>query len=455
MNNYSRRWSSVASSHLAVVGAAVGLGSIWRFPYLAGMYGGGAFVSVFALACFLIATPLLVAEFILGRATQLTPPVAGAALAGPGRSRVWNAAGGLGSLAAFLIDSYYTIIAGWVCRYLWLCASGELTGQSRAQLDDLFHAFLLDPIQICLWQALFLALAAVISAGGPRLGIEMANRIRGPAFAVLLLVLVSYACVVGDAREGLRFSLYPDWSKLTAAGVLAAIGQAFFATGVGMAMMIAYGAYIPREASLVRAASLISGAIVGVSLLASLMIFPLVFRYGFDPAQGPELVFQVLTSLFAAMPGGRIVGTLFFLLLMLAALMPTVAALEPAVAWVERRPGMTRGRAVVGTLAALWVVGLGSVASFNVLRDWYPLGAIGRLHGMTFYGLIDFLTSNLMLPLGAILTSVLVGWVASGRIREEQLASTSPWIRHLLWGLLRYLCPVAILVVLVTGLAAP
>jgi NSS family neurotransmitter:Na+ symporter len=301
------------ASHLAVIGAAVGLGSVWRFPYLAGMYGGGAFVAAFFLACAFIATPLLAAELLVGRATHRNPVDAAGVFAedSPGGRR-WNAIGVLGTLAAFLINSYYVVIAGWVLRYLWLCGPGALEGLSGPQLTAVFRSFMANPIAMGTWQVAFLLLAALISAAGLRRGIEAANRIRAPAFLLLMLILVAYACMIGDVARGLRFALWPNWSRLSAAGVLAAIGQAFFATGVGMAMMIAYCAYVPRSVSLLRSALTISGSILLVSLLATLIIFPLVFRYGVDPAQGPELVFQVLPALFAEMPAGRLVGSLLF-----------------------------------------------------------------------------------------------------------------------------------------------
>jgi SNF family Na+-dependent transporter/acetylornithine deacetylase/succinyl-diaminopimelate desuccinylase-like protein len=449
----TRSWSSGLASHLAVVGAAVGLGSIWRFPYLAGAHGGGAFVAVFIFACFFIATPLLVAEFILGRTSRRPPPqAAGDFAAMQGRGRAWNAIGVLGTMAAFLINSYYTVIAGWVLRYLWLCGSGALVARTHEELSAIFRAVMRDGVGMGIWQLSFLGLAAVISAGGLQRGIEVANRIRAPAFLVLLLILVVYACAVGDVRRGLHFALWPDFSRLSATGVLAAIGQAFFATGVGTAMMIAYGAYIPHQISIVRSAALISGSIILVSLLATIIVFPLVFSYGLNPAQGPELVFEVLPAMFAEMPAGRLIGALFFLLLLVAALTPTVASLEPTVAWLEGTHFMRRAHASLVTVGAVWVVGFGSIASFNVWSTWYPLGWIARFRGMTLYSIIDFLTSDIMLPAGAVLTSILVGWLTVGPMRDRQVAATAPTVRRLLWALLRYLCPVAILAVMLAAL---
>jgi NSS family neurotransmitter:Na+ symporter len=425
------RWSSGLAFYLAAIGASVGLGSIWRFPYLVGANGGSAFVLVFILACLAIATPLLIAEFILGRHSRRSPPeAAGAVAASFGGTRAWNVIGVLGTLAAFLIISYYTVIAGWVLAYAWKCASGELTGLSPPAVHALFRDFLASPLRVGAWHAAFIVLAAAISARGLNRGIEVANKIRAPALLALLLILVTYSLSHGDLARGLTFAFVPDFAKVTPAVVLVAIGQAFYATGVGMAMMIAYGAYVPSSASLVRSALSISGSIVLVSLLATLLVFPLVYRYGLDPAQGPDLVFKVLPVIFAEMPAGRAVGTLFFLLLILAALTPTIAGLEPVVAWLQQRYGLRRSTAVVAATLATWLVGLGSV---------------------TFFETLDFITSNAMLPIGALLTCILTGWYLPRRI-EAELQDEPALARRLCWILLRYLCPVAIGAVLAMAL---
>jgi neurotransmitter:Na+ symporter, NSS family len=447
------RWSSGIAFYLATIGASVGLGSIWRFPYLAGANGGSAFVLIFVLACFMIATPLLVAEFILGRRSRRSPPeAAGTVAASFGRSRAWNVIGVLGTAAAFLIMSYYTVIAGWVLAYTWNCASGQLTGLTRPAVAALFQDFLASPVRVGVWHATFVVLAGAISARGLSRGIEVANRIRAPGLLILLLILVAYSLSKGDVARGLTFAFVPDFARITPGTLLTAIGQAFYATGVGMAMMIAYGAYVPSGASLVRSALGISGSIVLVSLLATLLVFPLVYRYGLNPAQGPDLVFNVLPVIFAEMPGGRVVGTLFFLLLILAALTPTIAGLEPCVAWLEQRYGLPRARAVAVAAGATWFVGLGSVLSFNAWAHWYPLGWLTRLRGMTVFDTVDFLTANAMLPVGAALTCILVGWRLPWTLFESELVEESPVARRLCWILLRYVCPVAIAAILVAAM---
>ncbi len=453
MSTAPERWSTKLAFYFAAVGAAVGLGSIWRFPYLAGANGGSAFVFVFVLACLAIATPLLVAEFIIGRCSRRNPAAAaGAVAASFGRSRRWNAIGVLGTAAVFFIMSFYTVIAGWVLAYAWSCASGELTALPRSAIGGHFKEFLANPWRIGAWHLGFIAIVGGISARGVNRGIELANKIRAPGLLILLLILVAYALVTGDVRRGLAFAFAPNFHMLTANVALSAIGQAFFATGVGAAMMLAYGAYVPRGASLVRAALIISGAIVFISMLATLMIFPLVYRYGLNPAQGPELVFNVLPIAFSEMPGGRIVGTLFFVLLFFASLTPSLAGIEPIVAWLTQRLGLARARAVVLACASIWALGLGSVLSFNAWAHWHPFSAIPRLRNMTVFDALDFVSSNVMLPAGALLTCILLGWRLPRILGERELPEEAIGTRRLVFFLLRYICPIGIAAVLAAAL---
>jgi NSS family neurotransmitter:Na+ symporter len=449
-------WSSRVAAYLATVGAAVGLGSIWRLPYLVGTSGGSAFLFVFVLACLGIATPLLVAEFALGRRARRSPPdAAGEVAAESGLTRRWNAIGVLGTIAAFVIISYYTVIAGWVLAYTFKVGSGALTGLDRPQVAGIWRAFLADPLEIGAWHLAFLALVVLISARGVSRGIESANRLRAPVLLLLLIFLATYALTTGDpaaVRAGLRFAFAPNFSALTPQVVLAAIGQAFYATGVGMAMMLAYGSYIPRGASLVRPALYITGSILLVSLLATLTIFPLVFRYGMDPAEGSALVFDVLATVFAEMPGGRLIGGLFFLLLVFAALTPSIAGIEPVVAWLEQHRNLSRPRAVALAACGAWVLGLGSVLSFNRWSGWHPLGFVPVFAGKTVFDTLDYLTSNILLPVGALLVSALVGWRLSRGIVDDELAETGPFARRLCLWFLRYACPLAIAAVLVSAL---
>jgi NSS family neurotransmitter:Na+ symporter len=449
----SPQWSSRPAFYLATVGAAVGLGSIWRLPYQVGSSGGSAFVLVFTVACLLIATPLLAAEFLIGRHSRLSPPdAAGAVALESGLTLRWNAIGVLGTIAVFAMMASYTVVAGWVLAYSWKCASGGLAGLHRPEVAHLWRTFLSSPFEMGTWHIAFLALVGLISAGGVSRGIEVATKVRAPILLILLVVLAGYAIVTGDAHAGLRFAFAPNVAAITPKVVLAAIGQAFYATGVGAAMMLAYGSYVAKGTSLVRAALIITGSILLVSFLATLTIFPLVFRYGMNPAQGPELVFDVLATVFAEMPGGRLVGTLFFVMLVLAALTPTIAGFEPLVAWLQQRRRFSRVRAVVTTLTANWVLGVGVVLSFSRWSGWHPLGWLPTFGNRTFFDVMDFVPSNVLLPVGALATSVFVGWRISRTILDGELNETTPFARRWCVWALRYACPIAIAAVFVAAL---
>jgi NSS family neurotransmitter:Na+ symporter len=351
-----------------------------------------------------------------------------------------------------MIFSYYAVIAGWVLAYTWKCGAGLLSNAGPEQVGRLWDAFRASPYEVAGWHVAFVALVVAISGRGLRRGIEVANKIRGPGLLLLLLILVVYSLSTGDVHHGLAFAFTPRISALNPQIVLAAIGQAFYATGVGQAMMMAYGAYIERGTSLVRTSLITTAAILFVSLLATLMIYPLVFAYGMNPAQGPELVFEVLPRAFAEMRGGRIIGTLFFMLLVLAALMPSVASLEPVVAWLTQRHKLTRMSAVGVAATAAWLLGIGSVLSFNVWAAWYPLKFVPPFGHKTFFDLMDYVSANIMLPAGALLTSILVGWRLKAAFMNEELVETVPLARIACRTLLRYLCPAALLAVFIATL---
>ncbi len=446
-------WSSNLAVYLCTAGASVGLGSIWRFPYLAGTGGGSAFILVFVLACVLVATPLLAAEFALGRASRLSPPeAAGAVAASVGLDSRWNVIGILGTLAAYLLFSYYTVIAAWILAYAWKCGIGLLAAAGPQHVAALWNDFQSRPGEVALWHAGFVAVVIFISGRGLQGGVEPANKIRAPALLLLLLTLVVYSLATGDVRRGLTFAFKPDFSAISAQVVLSAIGQAFYATGVAQAMMIAFGAYMERGTSLVRTSLVITGSILLVSLLATMMIFPLVFGYGMNPAQGPALVFDVLPRVFTEIPGGRIIGTLFFSLLVLAALTPSIALLEPGTAWLTRRYDVRRSLAVWIVGGSSWLLGIGTVLSFNRWAGWHPLGFLPLFATKTFFDTLDYVCSNVMLPVGAFLTSVFVGWRVSGLFVRRELAETTPLARTACVWLLRYVCPLAILAVFIATL---
>ncbi|MEX1994170.1 MAG: sodium-dependent transporter [Steroidobacteraceae bacterium] len=445
-------WSSNLAFYLSVAGAAVGLGTLWRFPFLAGQYGGGLFVLVFVAACLVIAIPLLTAEFMLGRRGGPNVPLgSGRVAAAVGRSTRWAAIGVLGTLAVFLIMTYYSVIGGWVFSYVQTYASGAAAGLDHEAITARFNALLADPWRLAFWHAAFMGATVVISAAGLHRGIELGNKVMMPGLFSILLGLAIYALNQGAAEPAIAFLTQVDFSQLSGELVLAAVGQAFFATGVGMAIMIAYGSHVAPGTSLPRSAAVVVLSIILASILSSLLIFPLVFGSAIDPAQGPQLAFIVLPSIFVAMPGGAVVGTLFFVLLAFAALSSSIAGLEPAGAWLMERFGWRRAPAIALVAAVAWVLGLATVLSFNHWNDFHPLAAFERFGTATIFDLTDFFTSNVLLPIGALLTSLLVGWRLDRRTIAGDFGA-SPLARGVLLALLKYICPLAIVGVLVGAL---
>ena len=449
----SPRWSSRLGLVFGAVGAAVGLGSVWRFPYLAGANGGFVFIAVFVLACLVFGAPVLVGEIALGRWARSSPQTAAGGIAVAfGYSRSWNIVGWTGCIAGFLILTYYTMIAGWVLEYTWAFATGSYA-RGPAAVVARFQGFVADSAAVSLWQLGFFAMVALVSGRELSRGVERANRWRAPALLVILLILAAYSLATGDVARGLTFAFAPDLGRLTPTVVLGAVGQALFALGVSAGILIAYGAYAPEGESLRRTVVVVVGSIFAVSLLATVVIFPLTFRYGLNPAGGPELVFQVLPIAFAEMPGGRVVGTLFFALLALAAFTPSVGMMEPWVAWLAERFRLGRRTGAFIVLAAAWLFGQGSVLAFGRAADWHPLAGIAHVGGLNFFGLSDFTAANVLMPLSALFISLFLGWRIGPRMPAQELSALSPALRRLLFVGLRYVCPVGILIVLIAGFA--
>ncbi len=448
----ARTWSSGVTFILAAVGAAVGLGNIWKFPYVAGVSGGGAFVLVYLVCVIFVAVPILIAELLIGRYGSGSPPVAmGKVAEYSGRSRRWSIVGFMGMIVGYLIATYYSVIAGWTLMYIFKAANG-FGGASAMDVAQQFDDLLASPGTMAIWHTVFIGLALVIVGRGLRRGIESAVKILMPALFVMLLVMIAYAAVAGDFKAGFDFLFGVDFSKISGKVVLAAIGQAFFSISVAMGLMMVYGAYVPKEVSLTRSALIIAGTDTLIALLAGLMIFPIVFANGLDPAEGPGLIFKTLPTAFVGMPGGALFGALFFVLLAFAAITSIIAIIEPIVSYAEDRWHMRRkvGCVVFGFLA--WLIGLASVLSFNRWQDVIPLGMFDTFAGKTVFDLIDYFTANVMMPLGAILIALFVGWRMQPNVLDSELSFGSPWLfRTWIWTI-RVVAPLAILGILISGL---
>jgi NSS family neurotransmitter:Na+ symporter len=439
------QWSSRLAFILAVTGSAVGLGNIWRFPYIVGENGGGAFVLVYLVCVFAIGLPIMMAEILIGRRGRRNPVKAMSLLAEEeGSSRHWGLVGAMGVLAGFIILSFYSVIAGWSVAYVFESAAGRFMGADVARISGLFEGLLANWPRVVLWHTVFMIMTVAVVARGVEKGLERAVRVLVPALVGILVLLLFYAITSGGFAEGLRFLFEADFSRLTGTSVLIALGQAFFTLSLGMGAIMAYGAYLPEDTSIGGTAFTVVLADTGIAMLAGLVIFPIVFANGLDTAQGPGLVFITLPLAFGTMPGGLIFGTLFFLLLTFAAWTSAIGLIEPAVAYMVERLEITRALAAIIVGLVIWVLGLGSVLSFNVLAD-VQFGA------GTFFDNADYVTSNLMLPLGGLLITLFAAYVVSRRVSAEELAL--PPALYVAWRVLaRYVVPVAVVAVLLYAL---
>ncbi len=438
-------WSSRMAFILAVTGSAVGLGNIWKFPYIAGQNGGGAFVLVYLACVLLIGMPVMMSEILIGRRGRRNP-VRTMELLGQeeGSSGRWKLVGGMGVVAGILILSYYSVIAGWTLAYIVKSVTGAFAGATADQVGAQFGSYVGDWRLVGLTHTVFMGLAVFVVARGVERGLEQAVRFMVPALLVLMLVLLAYAINSGYFAQGVAFMFTPDFDKLTWGSVLAALGQAFFTLSIGMGAVMAYGAYLPEETSITGASGAVVTADTAIAILAGLAIFPLVFANNLTPADGPGLVFNTLPLAFGQMPGGVFFSTVFFVLLSFAAWTSAIGLMEPAVAWIVEHFHKTRAQATVMVGLLIWLIGFGSVLSFNVLADF-------RFLAGTIFDNVDYLTSNIMLPLGGLLITIFAGWVMCRNSTSDELGTSGGLFKA--WRLLaRFVAPIGILLVLINAI---
>lgn len=444
----SNAWSSRPAFLMAAVGGAVGLGNLWRFPYIAGEYGGGGFVIIYFAFVFFLGVPLMAGELLLGRRGHRSPVNSIAALVRDENARpFWRIIGWISILVPFVGLSYYAVVAAWAIDYLMLAGVDGFNGFDGASSGNTFNLRIDQPVYQASLHALFVALTVWVVANGVNKGIERASKILMPALFVVILTLVIYGMVAGDFAAAAKFLFNPDFGSLTGESYLVALGQALFSLGIGVGLMITYSAYMPRDYSLRASATIVCIGDTFAALLAGFAIFPIVFASGLDPAEGPGLIFVTLPIAFGNMTGGHLFGTLFFVLLLFAAFTSAIGMLEPVVAWLEeRRPGRRKQMAMIGGLA-VWVLGLGSVFSFSFMGDWQPLGFIGI--EKNFFGLADFTVANVLAPVNAFLIALFAGWVLRKKAVDEEFSSDSAaWKAY--WQVAnRYLAPAALIIVMI------
>ncbi|MBV1789103.1 sodium-dependent transporter [Marinobacterium sp. D7] len=438
------QWSTRLAFILAATGSAVGLGNIWKFPYITGENGGGAFVLLYLGCIALIGIPLLMAEILIGRRGKHSPPYAMKALAAEaGVSSRWQLVGWVGVITGFMLLSFYLVVAGWAVAYIFNAGSGAFTGASGDEIGGMFGALIGDPWVTTLWGTLVLAITAAIVIKGVKRGLERAVGIMMPGLLLILLLLVGYAMTTGQFARGFEFMFSPDFSKLTGTSVLVALGHAFFSLSLAGGGMMTYGSYLPKRVSLGKTVMTIGLLDTLVALIAGLAIFPIVFANGLEPGAGPGLIFVTLPLAFGQMPLGQWVGVLFFVMLSFAALTSAISLLEPAVSWLTEKRGFSRLKAGVLTSAGIWLLSLGSVFSFNIWAEH-------KLFGKNFFEVLDYLTSGWIMPLSGLAMAIFTGWIMSRAATHDEVGD-GPGYRS--WRfLVRYIVPVGILAIFLNAI---
>ncbi|MEG3190774.1 sodium-dependent transporter [Lysobacter sp. D1-1-M9] len=440
-------WSSRLAFILAATGSAVGLGNIWRFPYLASDNGGGAFVLVYLACIFVVGLPVLIAEILLGRHGRRSPINTLLDLTREtGAAKAWAGIGWIGIIAGVLILSFYSVVGGWTLHYAWLYLMQLFGGAPISDPGATFSALLADPVELSLWHAAFMLVTVGVVALGVEKGLERAVSFLMPALFLMLLLLVGYGATTGYLGQAAAFLFQPDWSKVSGGVFVAALGQAFFTLSLGMCTMMTYGAYLPKNVSIPKTGAVVAVADTGVALLAGLAIFPIVIAFGIDPAGGgPGLIFTSLPLAFNAMSMGVVYGLLFFGLLFVAAWTSSISLLEPATAYMVERGRTSRRKAALTMAGVCWLLGLASVLSLNLLSHV-------RLLDRDIMGLIELVANELMLPLGGLLIALFTGWALKESILREQLKGMSPVLFTLWRWLVRVIAPLLVLAVLLNVL---
>ncbi|MFH0882924.1 MAG: sodium-dependent transporter [bacterium] len=438
-------WGSKFGFILAASGSAIGLGNIWRFPYVLGESGGFAFLLVYIICVIIIGLPIMGAEMVIGRASGLNPVGAFRKLA---PRKLWWVVGAVGVITGIIILSYYSVVAGWTIAYLLKSATGFIAQMATAgEASAAFDAFLANSPVVVFYHVIFMGLCLLVVSQGVQGGIERWSKILMPTLFVLLLLLIFRSVTLPGAGTGLSYLFNPDFSKLNGEVILQAMGQAFYSLSLGMGVMITYGSYLDRKTNVFSSSVTIAALDTGIALLAGIAIFPAVFAMGFAPAESTGLTFKVLPLVFHQLPFGALLSTLFFILLTIAAVTSAISLLEVMVSFASDELGWRRSRAAIVMALAATLLGIPSALSFGV---WSGL----TLFGKNFFGLADALTANILLPVGGIMISLFAGWFwGRDAVREEYMVQLKcPWMYDVwLWSV-RLIAPLAVAVVLANSL---
>jgi len=443
-------WKSHMGFILAAAGSTIGLGNIWKFPYITGENGGGAFVLLYLACVVLVGLPVMLCEFVLGRKTERNP--VGAYAAASGGNPFWKSVGFMGVVSGFLILSFYSVVGGWTLAYVLKGLSGEFIQYGNPDVAwEKFLSFIQHPTRPIYFHGIFISLCVAIVYSGVRKGIERWCGILMKALFVLLIIIVVRSITLPGAKEGIIFFLRPDFSKITPQIFLVALGQAFFSLSLGMGAMITYGSYVSKSVNLWRSSLIVVFLDTTIALLAGFAIFPAVFSFGFDPAAGPGLIFRVLPAVFSQMPGGAYIwGSLFFLLLAIAALTSGVSLLEVITAYFIDQKGFQRHKVSIISGVVIFLLGVPCALSFGTAGQF-------QIFGFSIFDGLDKLTSNILLPLGGLCICLFVGWVWGIEHALHEIGSGASkfarGIKGQVWiFLVRYVAPIAVALVFLSSI---
>ncbi len=420
------QWGSRFGFILATAGSAIGLGAIWKFPYVASQNGGGAFLLIFVGFVFTLGIVLMMAEMAIGRASNSSPVGAYRRLGG----KYWQVVGYGGVLVSFLILSFYSVVGGWTIAYIVKSMTGEIIKHNPKLLGSLFSRFITDTSEPVIYHGIFMALTVGVVLGGVQKGIETVSKYLMPALLIIMLILIARSLTLPGALDGLAFFLTPDFSKVTSASFINALGLAFFTLSLGMGAMITYGSYVTAETSIPASAAWVVMLTTLVCFLAGLMVLPAVFAFGFDPAAGPGLTFITMPAIFAKMMGGQLFAIAFFILLLFAALTSSVSLMEVSTSFMIDEFSFPRIPSALSMAFFIFVLGIPASLSLGIWSDY-------TLFGMGVFDLLNYITEKLMMPIGGVLVSLLVGWKIWDRV-EEQLQHEGRQIMAL--PVIRFVC---------------
>jgi NSS family neurotransmitter:Na+ symporter len=444
MKQQREHWGSRIGFIMAAAGSAIGLGSLWRFPYLAGANGGGVFVLLYLFFTFVIALPIFIAELVIGRHAQKSAVTAFGDLSN--HSTGWKMLGWLNVLTTFLILSYYSVVSGWCVNYGLMSLNHFTAGRTPEEISKVFDTLYVSSDINVFWQFIFILLNVGVVYAGIRKGIEYWSRILTPTLLVILVAMFIYSTTLDGFGQAFRFIFYPDFAKFSPSSFLAALGMAFFTLSVGLGIILTYGSYMKSSEDIPKTGFIVSSMTVMVSLMSALMIFPIIFTFGFEPEQGAGLVFKTLPVLFAKLPGTLVISTIFFLLLVFTALTSSISLFEVLISNLVETFSWSRSKAVILSSVGVFVFGIPSALSGSgtLFSNWKAL------YGKDFFDTLDYVTGSWMLPIAALLTTIFIGWFMDRRIAQQEFlkGTTLGKLLKTWFFLVRWLSPVAIVVII-------